>query len=198
MSKSVNRRTVLRGMLGGAAITVGIPLLECCLNNSGTALADGLPIPTRFGTWYWGLGTNKERSSPLKLGVDYDFRGELEPLRQVSKHINFFSRYATRTDGRPNFVHHTGVGILRCGQAPVDSKALPSETIDVTVSDAIGGASRFRSLEVTGPATEAIATALAVLMPSTRLMSHRSPSINVYSGLNSRIPIRLRSSPIPN
>lgn len=147
--KSVNRRTVLRGMLGGAAITVGIPLLECCLNSSGTALADGLPIPTRFGTWYWGLGTNKERSSPLKLGADYDFRGELEPLRPVSKHINFFSRYATRTDGRPNFVHHTGVGILRCGQAPVDSRSLPSETIDVAVSDAIGGASRFRSLEAT-------------------------------------------------
>jgi hypothetical protein len=152
MSRAINRRTVLRGMLAGAGVTVGIPLLECFLDNSGTALADGRPIPTRFGTWYWGLGTNKEHSWPIQLGGDYDIRGELEPLRPYKKHLNFFSHYATRTDGRPNFVHHSGVGILRCGQAPVDSKALPSETIDVTVADAISGASRFRSLEATATA----------------------------------------------
>ena len=149
MSRRFDRRTVLRGMLGGGAITVGLPFLECFLDDNGAALANGLPIPTRFGTWFWGLGTNKEQSTPLQVGPGYDIRGELEPLRAVKQHINVFSRFATRTDGRPNFVHHSGVGILRCGQAPTDSKTLPNETIDVTVSDAIGGASRFRSLETT-------------------------------------------------
>ena len=149
MKRSVSRRTILRGMLGGVGVTVGIPLLECFLNDSGTALADGRPIPTRFGTWYWGLGTNKDHSSPLQAGANYELRGELEPLQKFRDHLNIFTRYGARTDGRPNFVHHSGVGILRCGQAPVDSKQLPGETIDVTVSDAIGGASRFRSLEAT-------------------------------------------------
>jgi hypothetical protein len=41
----LNRRTVLRGMLGGAAVSVGLPFLDCFLNNSGTALADGTPLP---------------------------------------------------------------------------------------------------------------------------------------------------------
>jgi hypothetical protein len=152
MTKSFNRRAVLRGMFQGAAVTVGIPLLDCLLNDNGTAFADGTPIPLRFGTWFWGLGTNKELSTPTVVGADYDTRGELEPLRSLKQHINVFSRFSSVTDGRPNFVHHTGAGILRCGQAPVDRQTLPSETLDVTIADAIGGASRFRSLDMTATA----------------------------------------------
>lgn len=58
MKSKITRRRVLRGMLGGAAVTVGLPFLECFLNANGTALASGTPIPTRFGTWFWGLGMN--------------------------------------------------------------------------------------------------------------------------------------------
>jgi hypothetical protein len=39
--KGLNRRRVLRGMLNGGAVTIGIPLLNCFLNTNGTALADG-------------------------------------------------------------------------------------------------------------------------------------------------------------
>ena len=41
---TLNRRTVLRGMLGGTAITVGLPLLDCFLNSNGEAMADGAPL----------------------------------------------------------------------------------------------------------------------------------------------------------
>jgi hypothetical protein len=149
MRKAIDRRAVLRGMLQGCAVTVGIPLLECLLDGNGSALASGQPIPTRFGTWFWGLGTQKDLSTPTKVGADFDLRGELVPLAKVKQHLNYFSSFTTPTDGRPNFVHHTGAGILRCGQAPTDRQTLPSETVDVTVSDVIGGASRFRSLEMT-------------------------------------------------
>jgi hypothetical protein len=147
-----DRRAALRGMMYGGAVTVGLPFLECFLNDSGTALANGMPLPARFGTWFWGLGTQKQITQPTKFGPDYDLRGELVPLKAVKQHVNVFSNFATPTDGRPNFVHHTGAGILRCGQAPVDIQSLPSETIDVTISDAIGGASRFSSLEMTATA----------------------------------------------
>ena len=40
-SLRLSRRTVLRGLLGGAAVGVGLPLLEAMLNANGTALADG-------------------------------------------------------------------------------------------------------------------------------------------------------------
>src|SRR5438128_10683636 len=149
MNDHPERRMVLRGMLGGCAITVGLPFLERTLNCGGTALANGRPLPVRFGTWFWGLGTNKELSTPRKTGADFDVPGELGPLASVKGHINYFSAYSCDTDGRPNFVHHSGVGLLRCGRAPSDSKALPSETIDVTIADAIGAATRFRSLEMT-------------------------------------------------
>lgn len=147
--KSINRRAVLRGMLQGSAVTVGIPLLECFLNDSGTALADGTPLPARFGTWFWGLGLNKSLSTPNSFGADYRMVGELEPLQPVKQYINLFNNYFATTDGKPNFVHHTGAVLLRCGEAPVGRQTLADESIDVTIGDVIGGASRFASLEIT-------------------------------------------------
>ena len=46
----ISRRAVLRGMLGGTAVAVGLPALELFLNESGTAYAD-CPggLPTVFG-----------------------------------------------------------------------------------------------------------------------------------------------------
>jgi len=149
MSKRVNRRTVLRGMLQGAAVTVGIPILECFLNSSGTAFADGTPVPTRFGTWFWGLGLNKTFSTPATFGAGYEVVGELEPLKAVRQHVNLYNNFFASTDGRPNFVHHTGAVLLRCGEAPAGKETLAAESLDVTIADAIGSASRFRSLEMT-------------------------------------------------
>ena len=56
MSLAFNRRSFLRGMLGGAAVCVGIPVLDVFLNGNGTAFADGAKLPVRFGTYFWGLG----------------------------------------------------------------------------------------------------------------------------------------------
>src|SRR5690606_29453554 len=64
----VNRRRVLRGLLNGGAVTLALPLLDCFLNGNGTALADGKPMPIRFGTWYWQLGMAKSIFVPKKLG----------------------------------------------------------------------------------------------------------------------------------
>ena len=50
------RRALLRGMLGGAAVSVALPFLDIFLNDHGTALASGAPLPLRFGTWFWAMG----------------------------------------------------------------------------------------------------------------------------------------------
>ena len=48
-TKMWTRRRVLRGMLAGGAVTVGLPVFDCLLNDNGTAFADtGAPLPTRF------------------------------------------------------------------------------------------------------------------------------------------------------
>ena len=61
MKRTLDRRTVLRGMIGGAAVAIGLPLLEIFLNEHGTALADGGALPVRFGTWFWGCVMNPDR-----------------------------------------------------------------------------------------------------------------------------------------
>ena len=46
------RRSLLRGVMGASAVAVALPLLDCFLAGHGEALASGMPIPPRFGTWF--------------------------------------------------------------------------------------------------------------------------------------------------
>jgi hypothetical protein len=76
MSK-LTRRRVLRGMVGGVAVTVGLPILDCFLNENGTAWANGEAMPVRFGTWGWGLSMNKAIFVPKKYGPGFDLPEEI-------------------------------------------------------------------------------------------------------------------------
>ena len=52
-----NRRSFLKGLLAGSAVTIGLPPLECMMNAQGTAYAGTVSgFPTRFGLFYWGNG----------------------------------------------------------------------------------------------------------------------------------------------
>ena len=62
--KKLKRRTFLRGVLGGAVVSVGLPALEIMLDDHGQALADGGELPTRFGVWFWGNGVRPEQWTP--------------------------------------------------------------------------------------------------------------------------------------
>ena len=65
---SLSRRTVLRGVLGGAAVALPLPRLLAMLNDNGTAYAAGAALPRRFGTWFFGNGIIPERWVPAKTG----------------------------------------------------------------------------------------------------------------------------------
>jgi hypothetical protein len=147
--KAFTRRRVLRGMLDGSAVTVTLPLLNCFLNGNGTALASGEPMPTRFGTWIWGLGMNESVFVPKKVGADFDLPEEISSLAPIKKHINLFTRFNTFKDASPLMCHHTGWVILRTGIAPATDNIRPGETIDVTVAKHIGNTSRFQTLSAT-------------------------------------------------
>ena len=146
--RQISRRTVLRGMLGGAAVSIGLPLLECFLNDNGTALAQGSPLPVRFGTWFWGCGMNPDRWVPGAEGPDYDLSPELEALAPVRDQINVLSGFNTILDGRANLPHWTGVMAMLTGSVPAVEPEVPSPTLDVLISGRIGTTTRFRSLEV--------------------------------------------------
>src|SRR5258708_3409915 len=52
----VSRRHVLRGALSGVGVALWLPVLDVMLNDSGTAFAQGAPLPTTFGIFCWGNG----------------------------------------------------------------------------------------------------------------------------------------------
>jgi len=146
---TITRRQVLRGTAGGLAASVALPLLDCMLNANGTALASGAPMPLRFGTWFWGCGINPGRWNPKATGADYEITPELKPIERVRAHITVLSKFDVLLDGKPNFVHSSGNLGIRTGQAPAQADQSELPTIDVLISDAVGGATRFRSLELT-------------------------------------------------
>ena len=145
----LNRRRVLRGMLGGSAVTVGLPLLNVFLNGNGTALADGAPLPVRFGTWAWGLGMDESIFVPKKIGKDYDLPEEIASLKDVKQHVNLYTQFNGFRDAAPNLCHKTGWVVARSGIAPMNQTDYPGETIDISVAKKIGTGTRVQHLTAT-------------------------------------------------
>ena len=51
-----SRRHVLRGAVSGIGVAMWLPVLDAMLDENGTAFAQGAPLPTTFGIFYWGNG----------------------------------------------------------------------------------------------------------------------------------------------
>lgn len=149
MNKILSRRRVLRGMLKGTAVSVALPLLNCFLNESGTAMASGRAMPVRFGTWFWGLGANNSIFVPKTTGTNFDLPEEIAMLAPIKQHINLLSNSVAHRDTSPNLCHYTGWVINRTGSAPKNSGIIPGESIDVTIANQIGKSTRFKSLTAT-------------------------------------------------
>ena len=64
----LSRRTVLRGVLGGATIALPLPRLLAMLDDNGTAYAAGGELPRRYGTWFFGNGIIPDRWVPSATG----------------------------------------------------------------------------------------------------------------------------------
>ncbi|HMP56216.1 MAG TPA: DUF1552 domain-containing protein, partial [Novosphingobium sp.] len=148
MAFDLSRRTALKGMLNGAAVAVGVPLLDAFLDGKGQALAaTGAPVPIRFGTWFWGLGVNPNRWFPTTPGKDYEMKPELAPIAPLRHKINVLGNFNVLLDGAPNLPHASGGPAIRTGRALTAERGLPGESFDVTIGDLIGTRTRFRSLE---------------------------------------------------
>src|SRR5690242_16397048 len=82
----LHRRTLLRGMFQGSAAVMGVPFLDCFLDGKGRALAaTGQHLPTRFSTFFFGLGLTTKLWVPEKAGLDYDITTQLKPLEPFKK-----------------------------------------------------------------------------------------------------------------
>ncbi|MFO0690648.1 MAG: DUF1552 domain-containing protein [Myxococcota bacterium] len=153
MSLRITRRRLLerslRGAIAGAGLSVGLPYLEIFLNGNGDALAaTGAPLPRRFGTWFYGCGMNPHRWNPKEEGAGFALTPELMPIEKVRPHVSVLSGFSVLLAGETNHVHRTGVIGTLTGGAPATTTENDGPTVDVLISDAIGGSTRFRSLEM--------------------------------------------------
>lgn len=146
--RTPDRRTMLRGLLGGAAVALGLPMLETFMNNHGEALAGGDAFPKRFGIWFWGNGVGPDPANwvPSGTGSSYTLSPIMMPLTPVQGDITVVSGLKVYT---PNTAPHgTGpAGILTGGR--VDSNGETNgRTLDQVIADQIGGDTVNRSLEM--------------------------------------------------
>jgi hypothetical protein len=150
-STMTRRSFTLRGLLGGAAVTVGVPLLEFFLDANGKSFAANLgggQLPVRFGTWFWGCGMIPSRWVPKTIGANYDLPPQLVPIQAMRQHINILSGFNVELGAQNNQPHISGPTALRTG-APSDNwQQITAPTFDVLIADAIGAGSYFRSLDI--------------------------------------------------
>lgn len=149
-TKPLSRRTALRGLLTtGTAVSIGLPLLEIMLNESGTALAQtGDPIPPVFVTWFFGNGTLPGRWKPAATGAGsaWQLSPQLLPLADFKADMTVISGL----EGKlvvSGFEHPSGSAAATTA-APLNGVAVRAPSIDQIVADAIAGDARFRSIEV--------------------------------------------------
>ncbi len=144
----VTRRRMLRGMLGGGAVTVGLPLLDCLLDTNGTAFADtGAPLPPCFGTWFWGLGFAEGSWAPKTTGQDYELPPPLSVLAPFKDRINIFSGMQVFLDGKINSTHFSGVQAIMTGSVTT-SPAGYTTSLDTIIGNVISKRTRFQTLVV--------------------------------------------------
>ncbi len=146
----LSRRTLLRGLLGGAVITIGLPPLERFLNGNGTAYAAGGDdgFPRRFGLFFWGNGNLPARWTPTGKGATWELSDQLAPLAASKSKLTVVT--GTKL-GVPNSQPHgagaagvlTGMPLFLDG----NNSTFAGPSIDQIIANVIGNETRFRSLE---------------------------------------------------
>jgi len=143
----IDRRFLLRGTCQGALAVMGMPFLDCFLDSKGKALAaTGRPLPTRFNTFFFGLGLTKQLWIPKSGGKDYEMTGQLKPLEPYRAKLNVFSGLRVPLDSKPNGQHWSGLAAAITGIAPFKGGEFESKTLDQQVAEVIGKGVRFRSV----------------------------------------------------
>ncbi len=142
--KSLDRRTVLKGVLGGAAVSIALPPLEAMMNGNGTAYAGGTAFPKRFGVYFWGNGVLPERWTPAGEGAAWTPSPILMPLAALREHLTVVS--GTRVATLNTVPHGSGPAGLLSGDN-MTGDGFSRASIDQIIAGTLGGETRFRSIE---------------------------------------------------
>jgi hypothetical protein len=152
----MKRRTLLRGMLGGMSVAIGLPLLEAMVNDSGTKLASGAELPKRFGVFYWGGGIVHETWVPAATGKGWALPDAIQPFSNLADYVTMVT--GTKHAGSsPPHIPARGIALSSSHDMTIcqgdcvgtyRGQNHPQPSIDNIVADAWDGSTAFRSLEV--------------------------------------------------
>jgi len=148
--KTLDRRTVLRGMLAtGAAVSIPLPLMEIMLNENGTAYAQSAtPVPPLFVLWFFGNGSLPGVWKPAKTGTgsNWDLSAQLQGLSSLKSYLTVISGLTNKlvVGGAE---HPTGSAGSTTG-APLSGNAVTAASIDQVVAKLISSGAAFNSIEV--------------------------------------------------
>lgn len=173
--RRLNRRTLLKGMLGGSLITIGLPPLERFMNTSGTAYAaEPGGFPKRFGLFFWGNGVLPHRFTPTGSGDSWELSEELAAFASLKEKLTVVSGMEVKV---PNLEPHwaTLCGMLTGGPILMDGTnwTFSAPTIDQFLAAEIGGETRFPSLEV---GTAAGSSTVSFAGPNSPISPEREPA----------------------
>lgn len=169
----LSRRSLLKGAAGAV---VALPVMEAMLNSHGTAFAQGMPIPRRLCTWFFGNGVVLPQWTPSATGANWALTNALAPLVNVKSYVNVVSGCNVKT---PNLRgHHNGVAALMSGypfiEIPPNGANYASKfggpSIDQVAADIIGKANTFPSLQLA--VSKRVTTGEG---PTLRYLSHKGP-----------------------
>jgi len=153
LSKSVDRN-VLRGVVGGAAVSVGLPPLEAMFNANGTAHADGTALPRRLASSSGATASRRTAGIRPPTGANWPISPELETA-DAGQGLHHGGLRHEGDDPAQQGTHTGAVGILfrqsideqAASGAPFRS-TFSTPSVDQVAAAVIGKTTKFKSLEV--------------------------------------------------
>src|SRR5262245_61629228 len=157
-SKTITRRGFLKGLgMTGAMLKIGLPPLDALFNSHGTAYAAEAgarsqveaPIESRFLLWFNGNGIAERYWIPTETGPAYSLTPCLSPLAPFTNDFHVISGLDNAAACFPGLVkgHHNSMSSL-VSVTPFSGRVAGNTSIDQVIAAAIGGESRFRSLQI--------------------------------------------------
>ncbi|MFO0727327.1 MAG: DUF1552 domain-containing protein [Myxococcota bacterium] len=183
MKTRLSRRALLRGAAYGVGAAIGLPMLDIMLNDHGTAMADGAPLPKRFGAWYWGNGVRADQWFPSGNGPDWQLTPLLQPLAAVKDYVSVVEGTVVyipyQVTGHFGSLMAITSGTLGTPQGGLNY-AYANKTMDQAIADRIGTTTRFKSLHFGVASTDTSDADFGVVNKAISHNGPNSPNLPVF------------------
>jgi len=143
----LSRRIMLRGAIAGAAVGIGLPMLDIFRDDRQRARAAS-GYMKYFGIFFWGNGTIPSRYTPTTIGANWEATEQLAPLAQLRDKLTIVSNLAVKTEN--SVAHESGASGILTGQSLLSTPqgfTFAGASIDQLIADKLGTATPYRSIE---------------------------------------------------